>query len=120
MKMLKNILALAFLIVLILYTGAHAQTPSGQSGIKARGRGRQLILTAGGKTHRLDPGESIDAAKLDDVSILFATRRPGFIYLLIAACGSSKLKSDDRQCGAGTECNLLWLKLDTDWRISDL
>jgi hypothetical protein len=62
----------------------------------------------------------VDAAKLDDVSVLFATRRADFLYLLVAACGSSKLKPDDRQCGAGEECNLLWIKLNASWQINDI
>lgn len=35
-----------------------------------------------------------------------------FTYLLIEVCGMSKERSDDRQCGAGRECNVLWVKLD--------
>ena len=29
----------------------------------------------------------------------------------------SKLPPDDRQCGAGIECNVVWLKLDARWRV---
>jgi hypothetical protein len=89
------------------------------SGIKARGRGRKLLVTSEGKAHLLDLGDSIDAAKLRDVEILLITRKPDFLYLLLSACGPSKLKEDDRQCGAGDECNLLWIKVNTDWKISD-
>jgi len=119
MKMLRNISTLTLLIALLLQSSAPAQTASGKAEIKARGRGRKLVLKSGGKSHTLDVSESIDAAKLDEVSILFSTRRPPFTYLLVAACGPSKLKSDDRQCGAGVECNLLWLKLTSDWQTGD-
>ncbi len=32
--------------------------------------------------------------------------------------GPSKVPPDDRQCGAGTECNVVWLKLDRAWRVA--
>ena len=118
--MLRNISTLALAFVLLIQSGAQAQNASGQSAIKARGRGTKLILTSRGKAHVFEMGENVDAAKLDDVSILFATRRPDFNYLLVAACGPSRLESNDRQCGAGLECNLLWIKLSTGWKLSDL
>ena len=118
--MLRNISTLILAIALLIQSGAQAQNTSSQPGIKARGRGSKLILKSRGKTYRFDVSESIDAAKLDDASVLFATRRPDFTYLLIAACGSSRLESNDRQCGAGVECNLLWIKLSTDWKLKDI
>jgi hypothetical protein len=120
MKMLRNISTLTLAILLLVQSSAQAQNVSGQPEIKARGRGSKLILTSRGKSHVLDIHESVDAAKLDDVSVLFVTRRPGFTYLLIAACGPSRLESNDRQCGAGIECNLLWIKLNAGWKIGDL
>lgn len=120
MKMLRIISLLTFAIALLMEGGVFAQNGSGQSGIKARGRGRKLILTSQGKSHALDVKESIDAAKLDHASVLFATRRPDFTYLLVDACGPSRLQSNDRQCGAGRECNLLWIKLDAGWKIGDI
>ena len=120
MKMLKNVSILMLAMALLIQVGAQAQNGSGQSGIRARGRGSKVILTSRGKSHALDVSNSIDAAKLDGVDILLATRRPDFTYLLIDACGPSRIESNDRQCGAGRECNLLWIKLNTGWKISDI
>lgn len=120
MKMPRSLSILIIAVALLVQSGTQAQNASTQSGIKARGRGSKLILRSRGKTHVLDVKEKIDAAKLDDVEILFATRRPPFTYLLVAACGSSKLVPDDRQCGAGLECNLLWIKLNGSWRTGDI
>ena len=120
MRMLRNISVLTLALALLVHSSAQAQNVSGQSSIRARGRGRKLVLVSRGKSHLLDVGESIDAAKLDDVSVLFETRRTDFTYLLVAACGPSKLKPDDRQCGAGMECNLLWIKLTSGWQIGDI
>lgn len=118
--MLRDISILALALALLVQGGAQAQNRSGQSSIKARGRGRKLVLVNQGKSHLLDVSESTDAAKLDDVSVLFETRRTDFTYLLVAACGPSKLKPDDRQCGAGMECNLLWIKLTRGWQIGEM
>lgn len=101
-------------------SNTQAQNLSGQSGIRARGRGSKLILTYQGRNHSLDVRESIGAAKLKETSVLFVTRRPDFTYLVVEACGPSKPKSDDRQCGAGEECNLLWIKLGVKWEVSDI
>ncbi len=121
MKMHRNIsLLILGLSALLLQSGAQAQNTSAQSGIKARARGTKLILTSQGKKHTLDVSRKVDAARLEDVSVLFATRRPDFLYLLVDACGPSKLTSDDRQCGAGRECNLLWIKLNVTWQINDI
>jgi hypothetical protein len=121
MKKLTHISILTLAIALLIQsTTAQAQNASAQSAIKARGRGTRLILNSQGKKHVLDVSQSVDAAKLDEVSVLFATRRADFLYLLVAACGSSKLKPDDRQCGAGEECNLLWIKLNSKWQINDI
>lgn len=118
--LLKSLLILLIAVALLFQSGAQAQDVSLESGIKARGRGSKLVLNSRGKTHVLDVSGQIDAAKLDDVDVIFASRKPPFTYLLVSACGSSRLKSNDRQCGAGLECNLLWLKLNSNWRISDI
>lgn len=120
MKMLINISILTLAAALLIQGGAEAQNGSGKSGIKARGRGTKMILTSRGKSHTLDVRGSIDAAKLEEVDVIFATRRSAFDYLLVDACGPSRPESNDRHCGAGSECNLLWIKLDTGWKISDI
>jgi hypothetical protein len=120
-KTLRNVSTLMLATVLLVQSGAQAQTVAGQPEIKARVRGRfQLVLKAHGKAHAFDVTESVDAAKLDDATILFETRRQDFTYLLISACGPSKLKPDDHECGAGRECNLLWLKLSAAWKLDDI
>ena len=120
MKMHRNISLLVLALALALQSGAQAQNSFAQSGIKARVRGTKLILTSQGKKHTLDVSRSVDAAKLEDASVLFVTRRQDYLYMIVAACGWSKLKQDDRQCGAGQECNLLWIKLNAAWQINDI
>ncbi len=108
------------LAVLLLGSGVQAQRSNKNAAIKLRVRGRQLVLTAAGRTHLLKlADDKIDAAKLESAQIIFVSRRPEFTYLLVDACGQSKLKQDARHCGLGTECNLLWLKLTPAWRVAE-
>jgi hypothetical protein len=88
--------------------------------VSVRVRGRQSVaVKQRGRAHTLDLTEHIDAARIEEASALFLTSRGGFTYLLLDVCGMSKVSSDDRQCGAGTECNVVWLKLDERWRALD-
>jgi hypothetical protein len=85
-----------------------------------RGKNRTLTVKHKGKAHalRLDD-DMIDAAKITETEILFADRKGAFTYLLIDVVGDSKEKPDDRQCGAGTESNLIWIKLNAAWKIAE-
>lgn len=91
--------------------------PAGKESVRLRPRGRRIVLTAGGRTHALDLGDKLSAARLEAVELLFVTRRPDFVYLFADARGTSKLKSDMHQCGAGEEFDLVWMKLTPDWRL---
>jgi hypothetical protein len=55
-----------------------------------------------------------------DAEILFVNRKDDFTYLVIAVSGDSRDESSDRQCGAGIEANLLWIKLDSIWQTADI
>jgi hypothetical protein len=115
---LKSIL---FVLILSASSAVFAQKVSGKSQIKLRGKGTSLVLTStGGVRRTLKVKEEIYAARLDEVELLFVTRRDSFTYLLVDACGPSKLVPDARQCGAADECSLLWLKLDSEWKISGI
>ena len=108
----------AVFLMLIAFGFVLPQSP-GKSGYNIHGKARQLIVTFKGKPHSLNLGEKIDAAKITDTKIIFADRKDKFTYLLIDVIGQSKLKEDDRQCGAGIESNLIWVKLDQAWKIAD-
>ena len=85
--------------------------------VRAKGR-RSVVVSERGRAHTLDLTQRIDAARIEEVSVLLLSRAGGFTYLLLEVCGLSKVPPDDRQCGAGTECNVVWLKLDSAWRIN--
>jgi len=113
--------AAAVLLALCLTCAAAAQSGGaarGRVGVRAKGR-RSVVVTERGRAHAFDLTEQIDAARIEEVSAPFLSRAGGFTYLLLDVCGPSKYPGDARQCGAGTECNVVWLKLDSAWRVSD-
>lgn len=95
---------------------AHDARAQGRVTARVKGRG-SIVVREGGRAHTLDISRQADAARIEGATVHFLDRRGGLVYLLLSACGSSKPKPDDRQCGAGTECNLIWLKLDARWRV---
>lgn len=83
-------------------------------------KNRQLSVRHQGRSHQLAlDADQIDAAKITEAKILFADRKNGFTYLVIDVSGQSRDKENDRQCGAGVEANLIWIKLDSSWKISE-
>lgn len=105
----------ALLFSLLLACAAGAQTGAG---VRVRVKGRTtVVVTERGRAHSFNLNEQIDAARIEDASALFVSRAGGFNYLLLDVCGPSKDPQDARQCGAGTECNVVWLKLDGAWRV---
>ena len=113
--------AAAVLLTLCLACAAQTvsrATPQGRVGVRAKGR-LSVVVTERGRAHTLDLTKHVDAMRIEDVSVLFLSRAGGFTYLLLDVCGLSKVPPDDRQCGAGIECNVVWLKLDGAWRVLD-
>lgn len=114
-----KMLAATLLLCAACAPPAGAQKAAAASALKVRVRGgRTLVVTDRGRPHALRVGDEVGAARLEEASVIFVSRAGGFTYLLLDVCGPSKLKSDDRQCGAGTECDLLWLKLDDGWETA--
>lgn len=106
--------------VLFLACGSALGQKQAKSSYKIRAEGRQLILSFQGKTHRLNTIEQIDAEKVTNTEILYAGKKDNFTYLVVDVSGQSRAKQNDRQCGAGIESNLIWIKLDSMWKISGI
>jgi hypothetical protein len=116
---LRRLLAAAVPLSLLLACAAWAQTgaaPQGPFKVRPKGR-RAVVVTERGRAHTLDLSQEIDAMRIEEVSVTFLSRAGGFTYLVLDVCGLSKVPPDDRQCGAGIECNVVWLKLDSAWRV---
>lgn len=117
LKQLGAVFVLLFALCLACAAQAGAgAAPQGAVKVRAKGR-RAVVVTERGRAHTLDLKEQIDAMRIEEVSATFLSRAGGFTYLLLDVCGLSKVPPDDRQCGAGIECNVVWLKLDAAWRV---
>jgi hypothetical protein len=123
MKMSGRTVAAALLVCLACaaasYSPAAAQTARLEYGIRLRVSGRRVVVKERGGAHALDIWKYVEAARIEAAREIFLTRKGGFIYLLLQVCGPSKAKPDDHECGAGTECDIVWLKLDGAWRERD-
>ena len=91
-----------------------------KSEYKLQLKNNNLVVRYKGKAHKLSVADKIDAAKATDAELLFVNSKDGYTYLVAAVSGSSREKSSDRQCGAGVESNLLWIKIDSRWQIADI
>lgn len=117
--------ALAALASLSLAAGARAQTRPASRADSARPRlrvsrdGRSVALVERGRARTLALGDNVGAARIEEAKLLFLTRRGEFTYLLIDVCGMSRRRPDDRQCGAGRECNVVWVKFDRRHRVTE-
>jgi len=107
-----------FIIILCFAVNSAFGQKSNNPAYKIRAKRGGVSVTFQGKTHWLNVGAKIDAAKITETELMFANRKDGFRYLVIDVSGQSKETQDDRQCGAGMEANLLWIKLDSAWKIS--
>lgn len=112
-------------IILLIIVLSVASLAFGQAGADAhrvtlRGRGQQLILTSGAVRRAYPLKDSVLAARLEEVKLLYLSRAGSFTYLVVDACGPSKAVPDARMCGAADECSLLWMKLDGAWRLKDI
>ena len=117
LKQLGAVVAVLFALCLACAAQAGAgAAPQGAVRVRAKGR-RAVVVTERGRAHTLDLTRQIDAMRIEEVSAPFLSRAGGFTYLVLDVCGLSKVPPDDRQCGAGVECNVVWLKLDAAWRV---
>jgi hypothetical protein len=111
------LLALCFACAAVAQTGARGAA-QGRVTVRAKGR-RAVVVTERGRAHTLDLTKQIDAMRIEEVSVLFLSRSGALTYLVLDVCGLSKVPAGDGMCGAGTECNVVWLKLDAGWRVLD-
>lgn len=110
----------AILVIVLCVTTSFAfGQKSSDPAYKIRARRGGVTVTFKGKAHRLNVSAQTDAAKVTETELLFAGEKQNFRYLVIDVSGWSREKQNDRQCGAGVESNLIWLKLDAAWKILD-
>jgi len=82
-------------------------------------QGAVVRFQEGSVSHEVSIRDQFHAARLDKVALQSAKESGSFIYLLLDVTGPSKIPQDSHQCGAGYESDLIWLKLDKDWKLQD-
>jgi hypothetical protein len=107
-----------FIIILCFAASLTFGQKSNNPAYKIRAQRGGISVTFQGKTHWLNVGAEIDAAKITETELMFAAQKDGFRYLVIDVSGQSRAKENDRQCGAGVEANLLWIKLNAAWKVA--
>ncbi len=109
--------------ILSIILGCAASFCFGQKSVnptyKIRAQRGAVTVSFKGKAHWLNLGPHIDAEKITDIELMFAVEREDFRYLVIDVTGWSRKEQNDRQCGAGVESNLIWVKLDREWKMTD-
>ena len=99
-----------------VWCSAQQKVPLG-SRLKLHWHGSSVRFIEDRRAHEISIKGLFDAVELDSVKLQSATQSKGFIYLLLDVEGPSKLPRDSHECGAGSESNLVWLKLDLDWKV---
>jgi hypothetical protein len=96
--------------------GAQQSSPPLGARLKMRWGRTTVTLTEGTQSHEIPIREHFEAARLEKVTLESAKEGNGFIYLLLDVTGPSKDPPDAHHCGGGSESDLIWLKLDKDWK----
>lgn len=104
------------LLLLTVTALAQSSVPLGAR-LKLRWNAPVVHLIDSGHAHDVSIQGQYNAAGIDTVKLQSAKEAGGFIYLLLDVTGPSKIPVDNHQCGAGTESNLVWLKLDQAWKL---
>jgi hypothetical protein len=112
------IMAALFVAMAGIMVGQQSLAPLGAR-LKVRWQGSTVLFDEDGTLHEVSIKGQFGAAGLDSVKVQSAKQKTGFIYLLLDVTGPSKIPADSHQCGAGAESNLVWLKLDQDWKLLD-
>ena len=123
-RFLLVVLKIVSLVLLVCFScvaaNAIAREVAVSTDLKARVRGERVVVTERGRARTLGLAGKLSAARLEGAFVHFkSTADDGAVYLVMSVCGWSKRRQDARHCGLGTECDLVWLKLDARWRVRD-
>jgi hypothetical protein len=90
-----------------------------QDVVTAIGRGYTLILTADRTRHAYTLSETRVGVDMDQAKALEFQNKNGLTYVLLDITGPSRRNGGARQCGAGSESSLVWLRLQR-WRLLEI
>lgn len=90
------------------------------SGIKIRPEGTSFRIVKNRQKAVIDLSEAIDAQGYFEYKVLDQTTKDNKYYLVLSVCGASRPTTPSGYCGGGTECNVIWLKLDNKLKLEDM
>ena len=114
----KAVLLMLAVCAASLAFSQQANVPLGAR-LKLHWKGSTVYVRDGASQHELAIRNHFHAVVLEKVILQSAKESGGFVYLLLDVTGPSKVPADSHQCGAGTESDLIWLKLDQAWKVQD-
>jgi hypothetical protein len=99
------------------FANAYASEASAKPEIRAAvsKRGANLIL----KNKTLKLHALCDCSRINKAQIISQTKRAANYYVVLTISGPSHEGNPSSYCGAGTEENLVWLKLDNQLKVLD-
>jgi hypothetical protein len=96
------------------------QKKKAPGGIKIRPDGASIRITRNRQKAVVDLGEAIDAADYLEHKVLDQTTKDNKYYVVLLVCGASRPTTPSGYCRAGTECNIIWLKIDDKLKLEDM
>lgn len=120
MKRSKSLLHALLLAALVALSDASlvAELVSKPIQMTVRSAQKQLLIQYSGSRYAVDLSNLSRAHELNEAKLIFANVIGAHRYLTVYVSGPSRQASAaDKYCGAGTEGSLLWLMLDSRWRL---
>lgn len=120
MKLAKSLLRAVLFVALAGagHTPSAAQPPPQPIKVTVATAQKKLLIHHRGARHPVDLSAIDKAHDLNEAKLLFASAVGSIRYLLVYVRGPSRSPAAaDKYCGAGTEGSLVWLMLDSRWRL---
>ena len=84
--------------------------------LRVRWKDFNIIVMKDGVKHAFGVDKEFAGGSIESVKLLSAKAAGDFIYLLFDVAGPSRgPEGAAKECGAGTERSLIWMKLDAAW-----
>ena len=87
--------------------------------VVASGRGQRLTLTVAKIHYTYTLSDARVGVDMDEAKLLDIQHKNGLAYVLLDINGPSRRNGGARQCGAGYERSLVWLRLER-WRLLEV
>ena len=105
--------------IVVVLVAALVGSAFAQTSVTAVGRGQTLTLTVGKIHYTYTLSDMRIGVDMDEAKLLDIQHKNGLAYVLLDINGPSRRNGGARQCGAGYERSLVWLRLER-WRLLEV